>query len=68
MTRIGPWIFMKAANYPAFLKAEKLARTLSYNDIEEILNHHVHIHRNPKRREPPVPYPGEEEIYPTAGE
>jgi len=50
MTRIGPIIIMKAADHPAFLKAEKLARCLSYNDIEEILAGKKHIHRNPGKR------------------
>ena len=50
MTRIGPIIFMKAADHPAFLKAEKLARCLSFNDIEEILAGKKHLHANPVRK------------------
>jgi hypothetical protein len=57
MTKIGPYIIMKAADHPAFLKTEKLARCLSYNDIEEILAHRIHLHKNPKRKVPVPPEP-----------
>ena len=56
MTKIGPLIVMKAADHPVFLKAEKLARCLSFNDIEEILAGHKHLHANPVRKQKyPIP-------------
>jgi hypothetical protein len=74
MMKIGPYIIMKAANHPAFLKAEKLARCLSYNDIEEILAGKRHVHRNPIKRKTWIPSADglktlqDAGLYPKAGE
>ncbi len=46
---LGPFIIMKAADHPAFLKAEKLARCLSENQIDDILAGRKHLHGNPTR-------------------
>jgi hypothetical protein len=65
---IGPFLIMRAADYPAFEKANKISRCLTENDIDDLLQGKAHIHRNPTKRKPPVPYPGEEGVYPKSGE
>ena len=77
MKQIGKYIILKKAEYPAWEKANKLARCLSFNDIEEILAGRKHIHRNPGKRKVEVMLNSEEMpplhevdagLYPTAGE
>lgn len=41
--KIGPFIIMRAADHPAFLTAEKLARCLSANGIDDILAGRKHL-------------------------
>jgi hypothetical protein len=48
--KLGPFILMKIDEHPAYLKAEKLARTLTENDIDLILTGKMHLHGNPRRK------------------
>ena len=65
---IGPWIIVKKSEFPHFQKAHRIARELTEQHLEDILEHRYHLHRNPVKRKPPVPYPGEEGVYPKSGE
>jgi len=74
--KIGSWILIKATDFPHFQKAHRLARELTEQRIDDILNHHYHLCRSPGPRkkviiseaETPAPYPGEEGVYPAKGE
>lgn len=50
MRNFGPFIIMHKQQYPAFLKAHRLARTLTEIAIDDILEHRCHLHRNPTRK------------------
>ena len=51
MTKIGPFLIVKAAQMPFYQKAHKLARALSEDALDDILAGKKHIHSNPKRKE-----------------
>ena len=51
MTKIGPYLIVKAAQMPFYQKAHKLARALSEDALDDILAGKKHIHSNPKRKE-----------------
>uniref|UniRef100_A0A6H1ZWA0 Uncharacterized protein n=1 Tax=viral metagenome TaxID=1070528 RepID=A0A6H1ZWA0_9ZZZZ len=48
--KIGSYIIMHERHYPAFGKANKIARCLTENDIENLLQGRAHIHLNPVKR------------------
>ena len=50
MKKIGSYILIKAAEFLAIEKAHKLARTLTENQIDDILASKKHIHANPLRK------------------
>ncbi len=50
MTKLGPYIVVKAAEFPFFERVHKLARCLTPNQVEDILKMKAHIHRNPGKR------------------
>jgi hypothetical protein len=56
MREIGPFLIVWKCEFPAWEKANKLARTLSENDIEAILDGKKHLHANPVRVKG-VPHP-----------
>lgn len=65
MTQFGPYLIVRKAEFPAWQKAHKLARTMTEDQVDDILNGRRHIHRNPRRRVVLVDEPGK---YPVAGE
>ncbi len=54
MTKIGPFILIKAAEFPHFQKAHRIARELTEQRIDDILEHRYHLHRNPVKRKSPT--------------
>jgi hypothetical protein len=56
MQKVGKWIVLKAFEYPLFEKAHKLARTLTEDQIDEILAGKRHTRRNPGKRKAPESY------------
>ncbi len=50
MTKIGPWIIIKVSEFPAFEKANRLARTLTDTQIEVILSGKASLHLNPRKK------------------
>ena len=68
MIKIGPYIIIKAADYPFFEKAHKLYRCLTDTQVEEILAGKRHTHLNPTRKSKEVTAEGNKKIYPKVGE
>jgi len=74
MIKLGPYIIIKLAEYPVFEKAHKLARSLTEDQIDEILAGKRHTRRNPKKRTLEIIGKGAVETggpagsYPAAGE
>ena len=54
MKVVGPYLIIRKSEFPAFEKAHRLARCLSHNDIEEILDGKRHVHKNPRKWKVPV--------------
>jgi len=48
--KVGNWLILKAADFPVWKLAHKLARSLSQDDIEALLAKEKHIHKNPKKK------------------
>ena len=46
----GSYLIIPKREFPLFEKAYRLARTMTDIQIEEILEHRCHFHRNPSRR------------------
>jgi hypothetical protein len=61
--KIGKYLIIKAAELPYIRKAHKLARAMSEDQLDDLLEGRRHIHRNPtkKIRAVPGPYPVPEE-------
>ena len=50
MTEILGFMIIKKAEYPAWIKAHKLARTMTEDQVDDILAGRKHVHGNPKRK------------------
>ena len=59
MKKIGPYIIIKVSELP---------KKLTVDDLELLLTGKKHLRKYPTKRKPPVPYPGEEGVYPEKGE
>jgi hypothetical protein len=46
LNRIGPYLIIKAADFPHFQKAHKLARTMTEIQLEDVLTGRKHLHKN----------------------
>jgi hypothetical protein len=62
MKKTGPYIIMKAADFPHYQRVQRLARIMSEQDVIEIMAGRKHLHRNPVRKPKASP------AYPAAGE
>ncbi len=49
MMKLGPFIIMRAAEFPHIQKAHKLARCLTEAELDDILAGRKHLHGNPVR-------------------
>jgi len=55
---IGPYMIMRKSDYPLFEKAHKLARSLTEDQIDEILAGKRHTRRSPGKRKAPENFSG----------
>jgi hypothetical protein len=46
----GPYFIVKKTDFPAFQKAHRLSRSMTEVQLEDILEHRYHLHRNPSRK------------------
>jgi len=46
----GPYFIIPKEEYPMFRQAYRLARNMTDIQIDEILEHRCHLHRNPSRK------------------
>lgn len=47
---LGSYLIIPKKDFPYFEKAHKIARELTEQRLDDILEHRYHLHANPKRK------------------
>jgi hypothetical protein len=50
MRQIGPYLIVRKTEFPYFKKAHRIARELSEQRLDDILEHRYHLHKNPRKK------------------